>query len=71
MFAGVPTNVGGGYNASTSIFTCPTSAFYYVYANLLLNIDDNGYDYCWVDVMLDGESVAEVRHVKHAEPKAV
>ena len=61
MFAGVTTNAGGGYDSATSIFTCPTSAFYYVHFNLYVNLDAVDEYRCVTDVMRDGERVAQVR----------
>ena len=53
-FGEVANNVGGGYDNETSIFICPSSAFYYVYFHLLLLVDDDGYDWCRVDIVLNG-----------------
>ena len=58
LFAGVTTNAGGGYDSTTSIFTCPTSAFYYVYLHLY--VGEAGFD-CWADINLNGDPVVEVR----------
>ena len=60
MFTGVTTNSGGAYNRTSSVFTCPSSGFYYVYFHLGLTIDDDGYDYCFMEIVLDGRRVATV-----------
>ena len=41
---GVVTNAGGAYNPDTSTFTCPITAFYYIYFNLYVYMEySNGH----------------------------
>ena len=73
LFAGVTTNAGGGYNSTTSIFTCPKTAFYYIYFHLYLIMDDGADEtYCRMDIKQDAGRVAEVctRHL-HFRKKSV
>ena len=57
---GVVTNAGGAYNPSTSTFTCPTTAYYYICFNLYLN---NNYRDCHIDITMDDSMIAMVRHI--------
>ena len=60
-FLGVVTNAGGAYNPDTSTFTCPTTAYYYIYFSLYLEIGYNGQDDCHIDITMDGGMIVEVR----------
>ena len=65
-FAEVTLNAGGGYDSSTSIFTCPTSGFYYFYISILMNIhytrgSPNSVERCYMDIVLEGATKASVR----------
>ena len=58
---GVVTNAGGAYNPDTSTFTCPTTAYYYIYFSLYLEIGYSYNDDCDIDITMDGGMVVEVR----------
>ena len=58
--SGVVSNAGGAYNPDTSTFTCPTSAYYYFYFNLLIDAGFQNYDYCRVDITMDDVKIVEV-----------
>ena len=58
---GVVTNAGGAYNPDTSTFTCPTTAYYYIYFSLHVIAGYVGYDDCHIDITLDDAMVFEVR----------
>ena len=62
LFERVLVNTGGGYDESTSIFTCPTTGFYYVYYNLFLRLDHTDYYQCDVQIRMGdfGDVMAEV-----------
>ena len=62
LFAGVMTNVGVAYDSATSVFTCPTSAFYYIYINIYMLLDATT-DICAVAVMLDDEIIVHVSSI--------
>ena len=58
----VVTNAGGAYNSDTSTFTCPTTAYYYIYFNLCVYRDDPNYDDCHIGITVDNSMIVEVRH---------
>ena len=58
---GVVTNAGGAYNPDTSTFTCPTTAYYYIYFSLNLAVTGLYYD-CHIDITMDDSMIVEVRH---------
>ena len=58
---GVETNVGGGYDSSTSVFTCPMSGYYYIFSNIRINADD-GYAPCFAGIRKDGTLMATVSY---------
>ena len=57
LFPGVLTNAGGAYDSSTSSFTCPVTAHYYVYYSLLL-VRQGRDEHCSLVVMRDAARVA-------------
>ena len=59
---GVVTNAGGAYNPDTSTFTCPTSAYYYIYFSLYVLMRDYDYNACHIDITMDDSRIVEVRH---------
>ena len=59
---GVVTNAGGAYNPDTSTFTCPTTAYYYIYFNLYVVMDDPSYGDCYIDITMDDSMIVRVRH---------
>ena len=62
----VHLNAGGGYNTGTSIFTCPTTGFYYIYFNMFLWMEDEGSssrDDCRIGIRVDGTIMVTVRSV--------
>ena len=59
---GVVTNVGGAYSPDTFIFTCPTTAYYYIYFSLYIYLNDPNYERCHVAIIMDEEVVVEVRY---------
>ena len=61
-FPGVVTNAGGAYNPDTSTFTCPTTAYYYIYFNLYVVMDDPSYGDCYIDITMDDSMIVRVRH---------
>ena len=63
--SGVVTNAGGAYNPDTSTFTCPTTAYYYIYFSLNVHIYDPSYYNCRIYIMMDDSMIVEVRHDKH------
>ena len=56
------TNAGGAYNPDTSTFTCPTTAYYYIYFSLYVLMRDDDYYDCHIDLTMDDSVIAEVRH---------
>ena len=56
------TNAGGAYNPYTSTFTCPTTAYYYIYFSLCLLMRDYDYNACHITVTMDDSMIVEVRH---------
>ena len=60
MFQKALTNVGGGYDVSSSTFTCPESGTYHVYFNVRLWMDSGHHNECSIAIMLDGEIIAMV-----------
>ena len=58
---GVVTNAGGAYNPINSTFTCPTTAYYYIYFSLNLAVTGYYYD-CHIDITMDDSMIVEVRH---------
>ena len=58
---GVVTNAGGAYNPDTSTFTCPTTAYYYIYFNLCLYVDDPNYYNCRIYITMDNSMIVGVR----------
>ena len=58
---GVVTNAGGAYNPDTSTFTCPTTAYYYIYFSLYVQMNYPDYD-CHIDITIDDSMIVEVRH---------
>ena len=61
-FDGVETNVGGGYDSSTSVFTCPQSGYYYIYFHVRINLVD-GQGACLVGIRRNGDLIATVRNM--------
>ena len=59
---GVVTNAGGAYNPDTSTFTCPATAYYYIYFSLCLLMRDYDYNACHITVTMDDSMIVEVRH---------
>ena len=59
---GVVTNAGGAYNPDTSTFTCPTTAYYYIYFSLYVYLYDSTHKNCRIDVTMDDSMIVEVRH---------
>ena len=64
LLPNVVTNAGGAYNPITSTFTCPTTAYYYIYFSMYLRLDSIYYD-CHIGIMMDDSMIVEVRHDKH------
>ena len=62
QFLGVVTNAGGAYNPDTYTFTCPTTAYYYIYFSLFVYMNDPSYDACRIDITMDDSMIVEVRH---------
>ena len=63
MFSSTHVNAGGGYDTSTSIFTCPTTGFYYIYFSLSSYIYDYSFVYendCLVGIRMDGNIMVTV-----------
>ena len=60
LLPGVVTDAGDAYNPDTSIFTCPTTAYYYIYFSMYLRLDSIYYD-CHIGIMMDDTLTAEVR----------
>ena len=60
---GVVTNAGGAYNPDTSTFTCPTTAYYYIYFSLYVYLYDSTHKNCRIDVTMDDSMIVEVRHL--------
>ena len=54
------TNAGGAYNPNTSTFTCPTTAYYYIYFSLFLS---KYYRDCRIDITMEDSMIAMVRHI--------
>ena len=52
----VHLNAGGGYNTGTSIFTCPTTGFYYIYFNVRVRLEND----CLVSLRMDDSVIASV-----------
>ena len=52
------TNAGGAYNADNSTFTCPASAYYYVYFNMY--IKNPRYFDCRIEIMKDDTMMIQV-----------
>ena len=63
IFPGITTNIGDGYNNDTSTFTCPVDGIYYIFFNLHVLMEDPTYDWCDVQILLDGVVMAEVSEV--------
>ena len=61
-FPGVVTNAGGAYNPDTSTFTCPTTAYYYIYFSLYIYLYNPDYYNCHIDITMDDVMIVEVRH---------
>ena len=61
LLPGVVTDAGGAYNPDTSTFTCPTTAYYYIYFSLYLSLTAT-YDDCHIDISMNDVQVVEVRH---------
>ena len=62
-FSSTHVNGGGGYDPSTSIFTCPTTGFYYIYFSLSSYIYDYNFVYendCLVGIRMDGNIMVTV-----------
>ena len=59
--SGGVTNAGGAYNPDTSTFTCPTTAYYYIYFSLNVHIYDPSYYNCRIYIMMDDSMIVEVR----------
>ena len=59
LFDGVWTNVGSAYDSTTSIFTCPTSAYYYIYTHIRVGLDSI-YSACDFQIRLDDVVMVEV-----------
>ena len=58
---GVVTNAGDAYNPDNSTFTCPTTAYYYIYVSLTVRMRDTDYYYCHIDITMDDLRIVEVR----------
>ena len=58
---GVVTNAGGAYNPDTSTFTCPTTAYYYIYFSLNILMRDYDYYECHIEITMDDSMIVEVR----------
>ena len=54
-------NAGGGYNTTTSIFTCPTTGFYYIYFNVRVRLEND----CLVSLRMDDSVIASVGNLIH------
>ena len=59
---GVETNAGGAYNPNTSTFTCPTTAYYYIYFSLCLRVRYSDNDDCNIDITMDDSRIVRVRY---------
>ena len=55
-FQNIYVNAGGGYNTDTSIFTCPTTGFYYIYFNVRVRLEND----CLVSLRMDDSVIASV-----------
>ena len=63
-FPSTYVNAGDGYDTTTSIFTCPTTGFYYIYFSVNVATEDNGSgarDHCIIGIRKDGNMVIWVR----------
>ena len=60
-FQNIYVNAGGGYNTDTSIFTCPTTGFYYIYFNVRVRLEND----CLVSLRMDDSVIASVGSFIH------
>ena len=60
LFQSAPINIGGGYNTSTSTFTCPAQGLYYVYINLNLMPDMANDEKCYIGLKLNDVKITQV-----------
>ena len=59
-FPGVVTNSGDSYNPETSTFTCPTTAYYYIYFNVAVYMNYHSYQHCEIKITMDDTEIAMV-----------
>ena len=63
-FPAVVTNAGDAYNRVTSRSTCPTTAYYYFYYNLHIDLESPDHEFCYIEVVMDGSRVTMVSYTR-------